>query len=132
MGLEVLVLGVISGLRPATSQAAVFALLRPRQPPARCWRSRSPGSSSSVTIGLIVILAFGGVGWRVGRSTFSAVFDLFAGVASLGFAAGVARGGLPRGAGAELGARPPRSPSGCAIPRARRPRSPASPPTSRA
>ena len=133
MGLEVLVLGVISGLRPATSQAAVFALLRSPAAARSLLAFSVAGLIASITIGLIVILAFGGAGSVVGRSTFSAVFDLLAGVAALGFAAGVARGGLPRrGGGSNSHGRPPRSPSGCATPRPRRPRSPGSPRTSRA
>ncbi len=99
MGLEVLVLGVISGLRPATSQAAVFALLRAPAAARSLLAFSVAGLIASITIGLIVILAFGGAGSLVGRSTFSALFALLAGVASLGFAAGIARGGLPRRGG---------------------------------
>ena len=49
-----------------------------------------------MTIGLIVLVAFSGAGTVVGRSTFSDVFDIVAGVAAIGFAAGVQRGGLSR------------------------------------
>ena len=71
MGLEVLVLGVISGLRPATSQAAVFALLRAPAAARSLLAFSVAGLIASITVGLIVVLAFGGAGSLVGRSTFS-------------------------------------------------------------
>ena len=47
-------------------------------------------------IGLIAVGAMDGAGGLLGHSTFSATFDVVAGVAALGFAAGVRRGGLDR------------------------------------
>jgi hypothetical protein len=96
VGLEVLVLGIISGVRPATSQAAVFALLRTPTAVRALLAFCVAGLLASFAVGLVVVFAFGGAGAAVGRSTFSAVFAFVAGVASLGFAAGIARGGLPR------------------------------------
>jgi hypothetical protein len=96
MGFEVLVLGVISGLRPATSHAAVVALLRTHTAVRSLLAFAVAGMVISVAFGLLVVFAFKGVGSAVGRSTFASLFDLVAGVAALGFAAGVRRGGLPR------------------------------------
>ena len=45
---------------------------------------------------MLVVVAFGGVGGALGRSDFAAVFDVIAGVAAVGFAAGVERGGFER------------------------------------
>jgi hypothetical protein len=47
-----------------------------------------------VSVGLVGYVAFHGAGRAVGHSTFSAIFDVVAGVAAVGFAAGVQRGGL--------------------------------------
>jgi len=95
MTLEVLVLGVISAVRPATSQAAVFALLRAPAAARALLAFTLAGLAVSVAVGVVVVVAFGGAGSLVGRSSFSAVFDLLAGIAAIGFAAGVRRGGLP-------------------------------------
>ena len=92
-----LVLGVISAVRPATSQAAIFALLRAPAPARTLLAFTSAGFAFSVTVGVLVAVAFDGVGGAVGRPTFAAVFDLVAGIAALGFAAGVARNGFSRG-----------------------------------
>ena len=97
MSAHVLVLGVLSGLRPATAQAAVLALLRGRPARAACWSTYCVvGFAWCLVVGVVVIMVFDGVGSQFGRhrSDFTAIFDLLAGVAALGFAAGVARGQL--------------------------------------
>ncbi len=96
MTLEVLVLGTISAVRPSTSQAAVFALLRAPAPARTLLAFSVAGFACSVAIGVLVAVALGGVGGAVGRPDFAAVFDLLAGVAAIGFAAGVARNGFAR------------------------------------
>jgi hypothetical protein len=96
VGIEVLVLGVISALRPATSQAAVFALLKAPSARRSLLAFSFAGIVVSVAIGLALVLVLGGTVPRRGRSTFSSVLDLIAGVAALSFAIGVRRGQLTR------------------------------------
>ena len=116
MTLDVLLLGVISGLRPATSQAAVVALLRTPDPRRTLLAFVVSGFATSMVFGLLCVLAFHGATVNLGGSTFTALFDLVAGVAALAFAAGYRRGrlSLPRrerrvrstnGAGARLAQR---------------------------
>ncbi len=90
------VLGILSGLRPATSQVAVFALLRSPTAVRSLLAFCIAGLLSSLLVGLLVVFAFDGVGTAVGHSTFSAVFTIVAGVAAIGFSAGIARGGMPK------------------------------------
>ena len=92
MSLEVLALGVISGLRPATSQAAVVALLKTRDPRGTLVSFVAAGFVASMTFGLLCVLAFHGARVTVGGSTFSAAFNLIAGVAALAFAIGYRQG----------------------------------------
>jgi hypothetical protein len=92
MSLEVLALGMISGLRPATSQAAVVALVRTREPRRRLLFFVIAGVTSSMVFGLLCVLAFHGARVDLGGSTFTAVFDLVAGVAALAFAVGYRQG----------------------------------------
>jgi hypothetical protein len=116
MNLEIVVLGVISALRPATSQAAVIALLRTPDPRRRLLFFLLAGVVSSMAFGLALVLVLHGARVELGGSTFTAVFDLSAGVAALGFAFGYRKGrlSLPRrerrvasteGAGARLARR---------------------------
>lgn len=96
MSVELVILGLISAARPSTSQAAVFALLRAPAPARTLLAFTLAGVAFSVALGLLVVVAFGGVGGAVGRSEFAAVFDIVAGIAAIGFAAGVHRGGFER------------------------------------
>jgi hypothetical protein len=89
---ELLVLGVLSALRPATSQAAVVALLRAPDPRRLLLAFTVTGLIASVAVGTLIVVAFDGAGNAVGRSSFAAVFDMIAGVAALAFAAGLKRG----------------------------------------
>jgi hypothetical protein len=96
MSLEVIVLGVVSGVRPGTSQAAVFALLRTPAAARSLVAFVVAGGLFSVGVGLIVAVVFDGAGALGGRSTFADVVNIVGGVAALGFAAGVQRGELAR------------------------------------
>jgi hypothetical protein len=92
MSLEVLALGVISGLRPATSQAAVVALLRTPDPRRTLLFFVVAGFTTSTAIGLLCVLAFHGARVSLGGSTFTAVFDLVAGVSAIALAIGYRQG----------------------------------------
>jgi hypothetical protein len=92
MSLEVLALGVISGLRPATSHAAVVALLRTPDPRRTLLFFVVAGFTMSTAIGLLCVLAFHGAQVSLGGSTFTAVFDLVAGVSAIAFAIGYRQG----------------------------------------
>jgi Sap-like sulfolipid-1-addressing protein len=95
MPFEVLVLAAISAIRPATSQAAVVALLRTPTAVRALTAFTLAGLIASAATGIVVVLAFQGAGSAVGHSTFAALFSLLAGVAAIGFAAGVRRGKVP-------------------------------------
>jgi hypothetical protein len=92
MNLEALVLGLVSGLRPGTSLAAVLALLKTPNPQRLLLFFTAAGSAASWTIGLAVVGVFHGVNVAVGGSTFTAVLDVAFGAAALGFATGLQRG----------------------------------------
>ena len=92
MSIEVLALGVIRGRRPATSQAAVVALLKTGDPRRRLLFFVAAGLATSMAVGLLFVLAFHGAQVNLGGSTFTAVFDLIAGVAALAFAVGYRQG----------------------------------------
>ena len=64
---------------------------------AHAYKTAATGAYDvAVLVGPSHFAAFDGVGGSLGRSTYGDVFDLLAGVAALGFAAGVQRGGLNR------------------------------------
>ena len=92
MSLETLVLGVISGLRPATSQAAVVALLKTPDPRRTLFAFLVAGFATSMLIGLVLVLVLHGARVNLGGSTFTALFDLIAGVAALAYAIGYRQG----------------------------------------
>jgi hypothetical protein len=98
MSVETVALGVISGLRPATSQAALVALLKTADPRRRLLFFLVAGFSTSMLIGLVLVLAFHGARVNLGGSTFTALFDLVAGVAALAYAIGYRQGrvSIPR------------------------------------
>src|SRR3954466_9031058 len=97
--MEVIVLGLISGLRPATSQAAVFALLRSPSAARGLLAFAAAGFVASVLIGLIAVGAIDGAGGVHGPATCPAAFGRVPGVAALGFGAVARGGGLDRGRG---------------------------------
>jgi Sap-like sulfolipid-1-addressing protein len=94
VSLEILALGLISGLRPATSQAGVVALLKAPEPRRTLLFFTVAGFTASVVIGALVLLLFHGARVTVGASTFAALFDLLAGVAALILAALYRRGSV--------------------------------------
>ena len=92
MSIETFALGVVSGLRPATSQAAVIALLKTPDPRRALLFFLVAGFLWSMAVGLVLVLAFHGARVTLGGSTFTALFDLVAGVAALAFAIGYHQG----------------------------------------
>jgi hypothetical protein len=90
--IEVLALGVVSALRPATSQAAVVALLRAPGASRLLLAFSIAGMLASTVAGTVIVVAFDGIGSSFGQSDFAAVFDVLAGVAAIAFAAGLKRG----------------------------------------
>src|SRR5215211_3752862 len=89
MTLEVLLLGLFSGLRPGTSLAAVLALLKTSRPQRPLLFFIAAGFASSWAIGLLVVGVFHGAHVALGGSTFTAVLDVAFGAAALGFAVGL-------------------------------------------
>jgi Sap, sulfolipid-1-addressing protein len=92
MNLEALVLGLVSGLRPGTSLAAVLALLKTPRPQRPLLFFIAAGFASSWAMGLLVVGVFHGANVAIGGSTFTAVLDVAFGAAALGFGAGLQRG----------------------------------------
>ena len=68
MGIEVVVLGIVSALRPATSQAAVFALLRAPAASRTLAAFTVAGFVSSVFVGFLLVAVFDGAGGAFGRT----------------------------------------------------------------
>jgi Sap, sulfolipid-1-addressing protein len=95
VSVEVIVLGVANALRP-TSFAAVYALLSTTRPRRLLIAFIVAGAGFSVATGILVVGVIHGAHLRHGRSTFDGIVELIAGVAALGFAAGLAQGRMPR------------------------------------
>lgn len=92
MSLEALALGLLSGLRPGTSLAALLVLLKTPEPRRPLLFFTTAGFATSWAIGVLVVAAFHGAGVAFGGSTFTAVLDVAFGAAALGFGAGLQRG----------------------------------------
>jgi hypothetical protein len=92
MSLEVLVLGLFSGLRPGTSLAAVLVLLKAHEPQRPLLFFTAAGFAASWVIGLLVVALFHGADVALGGSTLTAILDVAFGAAALGFAAGLHQG----------------------------------------
>ncbi len=90
MTFEVIVLAFASALRPA-GVAALYALLSASHPGRALIAYVVAGFTFSVAIGVLVVVAFGGADVRFG-GTVEHLVELLAGIAALGFAAGVAAG----------------------------------------
>ena len=95
MSIEVIILAVANALRP-TSLAAVYALLATKEPRRLLTAFILAGFAFSVGTGILVVSLIHGADLRHGTSTFDAVVNLVAGVAALGFAAGLAYGRVQR------------------------------------
>jgi hypothetical protein len=89
--LELVALGVISAVRPSTSQAAVVALLRAPGASRLLLAFSVAGFTASAVVGIVIVVAFHGAGQSFGHSRVAAVFDVFAGVTALALAVRVRR-----------------------------------------
>jgi hypothetical protein len=96
MNVEVFVLAAASALRPSTSTAAIYAILSSPRPRPLLAVFTVAGLVFSCAIGVIVVSALHGVDLPGGASTRTAVVDLVAGAAMLGFASGVWSGHVER------------------------------------
>jgi Sap, sulfolipid-1-addressing protein len=92
MNVEVLVLGLFSGLRPGTSLAAVLSLLKTPHSERPLFFFVAAGFAWAWASGLLVVAVFHGANVALGGSTFTAVLDVAFGAAALGFAAGLQQG----------------------------------------
>ena len=93
---EVLVLAAASAMRPSTSTAAIYALLSSDRPRPVLAAFTLSGLLFSCAIGVIVVSALHGVSLPGGESTRTAIVDLAAGAAMLGFASGTWSGHVAR------------------------------------
>ena len=118
MSVELIVLSVANALRP-TSLAAVYALLSTPRPRRLLFAFILAGATFSVVTGVVVVGVINGVQVRHGASTFDAIVSLLAGVAAIGFAAGLAQGRM------QLQPREPSTSEGSRIARTLRDPSPA-------
>lgn len=96
MNVEVLILAAASAVRPSTSTAAVYALLSSDRPRPLLAAFTVAGLLFSCAIGFLVVSAFHGVALPGRESTRSAIIDLAAGAAMLGFASGAWSGHVER------------------------------------
>ena len=96
MHAEVLVLAAASALRASTSTAAVYALLSSDRPRPVLAAFTLAGLLFSCAVGVIVVFALHGVSLPGGASTRTAIVDLAAGAAMLGFASGAWSGHVDR------------------------------------
>ena len=97
---EVLVLAAASAMRPSTSTAAIYALLSSDRPRPVLAAFTLSGLLFSCAIGVIVVSALHGVSLPGGESTRTAIVDLAAGAAMLGFASGTWSGHVAQAAAA--------------------------------
>ena len=91
MTFEVILLAFASALRPA-GVAALYALLSASHPRRVLIAYVVGGFAFSVTLGVVVVLAFDGANIDYGGSTVESVIELVGGAAAIGFAAGLATG----------------------------------------
>jgi hypothetical protein len=89
---EVIILGLFSGLRPGTSTVAVLALLKGHKPARALLFFTVAGFVFIWVIGVLVVLAFHGADRATGGTTLSSVLNIALGAAAVGFAAGIHRG----------------------------------------
>lgn len=91
MTFEVIVLALASAMRPA-GVAALYALLSASHPRRVLIAYIVGGLAFSVSIGVIVVVAFEGADIKYGGGTVESVIELVTGAAALGYAAGLATG----------------------------------------
>ncbi len=96
MNVEVLVLATASALRPSTSTAAVYALLSSERPRPVLAAFTIGGLALSCAFGLLVVSALHGVSLPGRESDRTAIIELVAGAAMIGFAAGAWSGHVER------------------------------------
>ena len=96
MSVEALILAAASAVRPSTSLAAVYALLSSPSPRVPLAAFVAAGLTFSVAIGILVVTVLHGVDLPGGPSERTAVVDILAGTARLGFAVGVGSGRMRR------------------------------------
>ena len=84
-------LAIVNALRP-TSVAAVYALLSTPRPRRLLVAYIAAGFAWSFAVGILVVVALGGVKVEAGSSTTNSVVSLGLGAAAVGFAAGIATG----------------------------------------
>jgi hypothetical protein len=89
VSIEAVILALASAIRPSTSLAAVYALLSTSRPRELLAPYIALGFTVSAGIGILVVTGLHGVDLPGGKSQFTAIVNLAAGVAALGFAAGV-------------------------------------------
>ena len=92
VSIEVIILGLFSGLRPGTSSVAVLALLKGREPARGLFFFTVAGFVFAWSIGVLVVLGFHGADVAFGGSTLASVLDVALGAAAVGLAAGLHRG----------------------------------------
>jgi Sap, sulfolipid-1-addressing protein len=88
---EVIVLALASALRPA-GVAALYALLSASHPRRVLIAYIVGGFAFSVTVGVVVVVAFDGADLNYGGGTVEDVIELVAGAMALGYGAGLATG----------------------------------------
>lgn len=91
MTFEVIVLALASALRPA-GVAALYALLSASHPRRVLLAYILGGFAFSLTVGVIVVVAFEGAHIKYGGGTVESLIELVGGAAALGYAAGLATG----------------------------------------
>ncbi|HEY7151500.1 MAG TPA: GAP family protein [Solirubrobacterales bacterium] len=91
MSPESILLASVNALRP-TGLAAVYALLSTPRPRRLLVGYVAVGFAWSFAVGILVVVALGGVRVETGSSTANSVVSLGLGAAAVGFAAGIATG----------------------------------------
>jgi hypothetical protein len=89
---EVIILGLFSGLRPGTSTVAVLALLKSHGPARGLFFFTVAGLLFTSLIGGLVVLGLHGANVAVGGSTLASVLDIVLGAAAVLLGVGIHRG----------------------------------------
>jgi len=92
VSIEVIILGLFSGLRPGTSTVAVLALLKSREPARGLLFFTVAGFVFTWSIGVLVVFGFHGADRAIGGSTLASVLDIVLGAAAIVLAASLHRG----------------------------------------